>query len=68
MASRTELAGDDGAVEREIDMLSYQVEEIGSAELTDSDEDELEREHAEAANATLILEQADCASQALTES
>lgn len=67
-SKRSALTGDDGAIEREIDMLKYQVQEIEKAELNADDEETLEREHAEAANASLILETANAITDTLTES
>jgi len=62
------LDSDDQQVTQQIDVLSFQVKEIGDAELTDADETDLEREHIRVANAQRILELADAANNALTES
>ena len=64
---RRALEGDDEEVAREVDMLSFQVKEIEDADLTDADEEDLEREHAIVANAQKILELAGRIRDALTE-
>jgi len=65
-ARRHALDGDDQDVAQRIDMLSFQVKEIEDAELGDTDEDELQKEHTTVANAQRILELADGAVTALT--
>jgi DNA repair protein RecN (Recombination protein N) len=57
--SRRRLDGDDQAVARQIDLLRYQVQEIAEAGVGEIDEEALEQEHAESANAQRILELAD---------
>jgi DNA repair protein RecN (Recombination protein N) len=64
---RSELDGDDQAVAQQIDMLSFQVEELVAAELDDLDEEELVQEHTRVANAGRILELADAVRNALVE-
>ena len=57
LARRDELSGGDPeARAREIDMLSYQVDEIRAASLTDDDGEALVREHADVANAARLWE------------
>jgi len=65
-ARRNTLDGDDHDVAQRIDMLTFQVKEIEDAELGDTDEDELQKEHTTVANAQRILELADGAVTALT--
>ena len=62
-----DLEGDDEAVAQQIDFLKYQVKEIEQADLDDADEDELDREHTTAANATRILELSGAARETLTD-
>ncbi|MDD2599692.1 MAG: DNA repair protein RecN [Kiritimatiellae bacterium] len=50
-----ELTTDSSNVEDEIDRLSYIINEIKAAALTDADEDELIQQHTQAANAEEIL-------------
>jgi DNA repair protein RecN (Recombination protein N) len=64
---REALDGDDRAVEQQIDMLSFQVKELEDADLTDTDEEDLQREHTRVANASRILELADAVRNALIE-
>ncbi len=64
---RATLDGDDQAVAQQIDMLTFQVEELEVAELGDLDEDELLQEHSRVANAGRILELADALRSALIE-
>ena len=60
--------GDEGAVERELDLLRYQVREIEEAALDpDSDGDALRDEYAAATNAARILELGSGACAALSE-
>ena len=57
LARRDELSGGDPeARAREIDMLSYQVDEIRAASLTDDDGEALVREHTDVANAARLWE------------
>ena len=57
LARRDELSGGDPeARAREIDMLSFQVDEIRAASLTDDDGEALVREHADVANAARLWE------------
>ena len=64
---RTALDGDDQDVAQQIDMLTFQVQELEAAELGELDEDELLREHTRVANAGRILELADALRNALIE-
>ncbi len=64
---RLELDGDDQAVAQQIDMLTFQVEELEAAELENVDEEELISEHTQVANAGRILELADAVRNALIE-
>lgn len=64
---RHELEADDQTVAQQLDMLSFQIKEIEAADLESLSEDELEREHTIAANASRILELAGAACNALTE-
>ena len=64
---RRELDCSDRDVAQQIDMLSFQVKEIEEAELSEGMEEELERDHAMAANAQQILELTGNAAGALTE-
>ncbi len=50
------LEGDNLQIEQQIDMLSYQVNEITSANLSEDDEEDLMAEHARVANAQQIIE------------
>ena len=65
--SRRELECDDQEVAQQVDMLSFQVQEIESADLTDGDEESLETEHATTANAQRILQLSEGIREALTE-
>ena len=64
---RTGLESGDQEVERELDMLSFQIKEIESADLADEDEAGLESELTVVANATRILESGSGICAALTE-
>ncbi|MCL1856080.1 MAG: DNA repair protein RecN [Kiritimatiellaeota bacterium] len=67
-ARRTELSGEDtAALAREIDLLTYQAQEIRAAALTEADGEELIRDHANAANAEDLLALGTTATQLLTE-
>ena len=66
-AQRAELDSDDENVAAQLDLLSFQVGEIESAELSDADDADLEQEHAQVANAQRILALCDTAQRALTE-
>jgi len=66
-SQRSALDDDDDSVAQQIDFLSYQVREIENADLDGADEEEVEREHTTAANASRILELAGGARDALTE-
>ena len=67
-ARRTELSGEDtAALAREIDLLTYQAQEIRTAALTEADGEELIRDHANAANAEDLLALGTTATQLLTE-
>lgn len=61
------LEGKDEEIVRRIDLLRYQIQEIGEAELGNTDEERLRKEHHEAANAQHILELAHEICQGLTE-
>ena len=61
------LEGDEDTVAQQIDLLSYQVNEIESADLTDTDEEGLEQEHSMVANAQQILSLGESVCSALTE-
>ena len=68
LARRDELSGGDpDARAREIDLLSYQVDEIRAASLTDDDGEPLLREHADVANAARLWEIGREATQCLAE-
>ena len=62
-----ELQGDSADVEAEIDRLQFVVDEISRADLTGADEDELVRQHAQAANAEQILAFGSTVANALTD-
>jgi DNA repair protein RecN (Recombination protein N) len=64
---REALGGNDADVATQIDMLRFQVNEIESAEVSEDDAEEVEAEHARAANAQNIMESAVAACNALTE-
>lgn len=67
LARRTELTGgDDEARAREIDLLSFQVDEIRSAALTEEDGEPLLQEHANVANAARLWELGHSLTQMLT--
>lgn len=55
-AEREELAGNEAALEREIDLLRHQVDEIEAAHLQPGEEEELLARYTVAANARKILE------------
>ena len=61
------LTGEDLDVNEQVELLTYQVNEIESAEISVADEMDVEAEHARASNAENILEQAAIACNALTE-
>ncbi len=61
------LQGDSADVEAEIDRLQFVVDEIARAGLTEADEEELIRQHAQAANAEQILAFGSDVSNALTD-
>ncbi|MDD4872312.1 MAG: DNA repair protein RecN [Kiritimatiellae bacterium] len=67
-ARRKELDCDDTEVARQIEMLSFQVKEIEDANLTSSDETDLENEHKITANAQRILELSNGIRTALSDS
>lgn len=64
---RKALDCDDQAVERQIEMLSFQVKEIEDAKLSAEEEEEIEKEHKISANAQQVLEAAGQAVNALSE-
>lgn len=66
-AQHTELTADGGDMTGRMDTLAEQIGEIEAAELGDTDEDELKKEHARIANAHHVLELAQGARLALTE-
>ena len=61
------LEGDDGQTAAQLDMLTFQVEEIEKAGLTEADDGDLEQEHAIVAHAQRILELTGGVVQTLTE-
>ena len=67
VSKRRELDCDEKDVATQVDMLSFQVKEIENAGLSDTNEEELAREHAVVANAREILELADGVVGALNE-
>ncbi|NQU41486.1 MAG: DNA repair protein RecN [Lentisphaerae bacterium] len=66
-AQRAELDGDDQDTAGQIDLLSYQIDEIAAAELEGTSEEEIEQEHTTVANAQRILELGSGINQALSE-
>ncbi len=66
-ARKKALEGDDQALSAQMDLLAYQVKEIEEAAPVEGEDEEVEREHAEAANAQRILELASAARAALTD-
>ena len=62
-----ELQGDTADLESETDRLQFIVDEISRAGLTDADEDELIRQHAQVANAEQILSLGSAVVNALTD-
>jgi DNA repair protein RecN (Recombination protein N) len=66
-AERGELNGDDGDVARQIDLLTFQVDEITAAKLTPDEDAAVQQEHLRVANAGRLLELATMVSNALTE-
>lgn len=67
LARRSELVGgDDAAREREIDLLSFQVDEIRAAQLTEEDGEPLLQEHETVANAARLWELGNAVNQLLT--
>lgn len=65
---RTELERAEGEVERETDLLQYQVQEIEKAQIDEADEGDLKAEHATVGNAGRILDLACGVVRALSES
>ena len=61
------MDGDDLQVSEQLDLLTHQVNEIESAEISEADEKEIETEHTRASNAQSILELANTACNALSE-
>lgn len=61
------LDGDDSQVAQQIDLLSYQVNEIEAAGLSVDDEETLAKEHARAANAQRIIELSGVVYNAISE-
>jgi DNA repair protein RecN (Recombination protein N) len=64
---RQALEGDEGEIEREIDLLRFQCQEIEAANLVEGEEAELESEHRRVANAQKIIELSDGIRRALTD-
>ncbi len=64
---RAALEGDEGETESQIELLTFQVNEIEQAGLDGETEETLVQEHATAANAQQVLELAAGVTQALTE-
>jgi len=62
-----ELQGDTADIAAEIDRLQFIVNEISAAGLSDSDEEDLVQQHAQAANAEQILTQGASVANALTD-
>jgi len=67
LAQRRALEGDTGQIEREIDLLRFQCQEIESAALVEGEETEIEAEHRRVANARKIIELSDGIRRALTD-
>ncbi len=68
LQKRETLSGDSASVARELDLLKYQIKEIGEAELSpDTDGDALVSEHTESANAGQLLELGTGVTQMLSE-
>lgn len=59
---------DESDIEEQIDMLSFRVKEIETAKISEEDEAEILQEHEQIANAQNVLELAQTAAGALTES
>lgn len=66
-AQRADLQGDDADVAETCERLRYAVDELGAAQLTPEDDDELPARHAAAAHAAEILDCANAATAALSE-
>jgi DNA repair protein RecN (Recombination protein N) len=66
-AQRQALEGDEGQIQREIDLLRFQCQEIETANLVEGEEAELESEHRRVANAQKIIELSDGIRRALTD-
>ena len=66
-AERDELAGSEAALERELDLLRHQVDEIEAAQLQPTEEDELLSRYTVASNARKILEISSAALNRLVE-
>jgi DNA repair protein RecN (Recombination protein N) len=66
-AQRHALEGDEGQIQREIDLLRFQCQEIETANLVEGEEAELESEHRRVANAQKIIELSDGIRRALTD-
>jgi len=64
---RQALEGDEGEIEREIDLLRFQCQEIEAANLVEGEEAELESEHRRVANAQKIIELSDGIRRTLTD-
>ena len=68
VAEREELLRDSGeGIDEEIDRLTYIVEEIESAALTEEDGDSLVERHKEACNAQAIIEDGNAVAEGLTD-
>lgn len=61
------LDGNDQQVDQQIDLLSYQVNEIESADLSENDEEGLAKEHSRVANAQRIIELSSVVYNAISE-
>jgi DNA repair protein RecN (Recombination protein N) len=68
IAERDELAGNEAALERELDLLRHQVDEIQAAQLRPGEEEELLARYTVASNARKILEISNAALGRLIES
>jgi len=61
------LDGEDLHISEQLDLLTHQINEIETAEISVQDQKSIETEHTRASNAQQILEQANMACDALTE-
>ena len=60
-------AGSEEEIQRQVDFLSYRIDEVERANLSAEEKEEVERDHAQVANMQMLTEQMSIAIQALSE-